>query len=94
MLPVGAENRSLRQPSCSGNSAVSLTPFVRDDVRAAELQSVELYWSSLGYVNNGVMDMPYKSIWLCSYRNSPALSIGIIDGCVEGTLVREVTLMI
>lgn len=51
MLSVCAENRSLRQPSCSGNSAVSLTPFVRCDVRALELQSGELYWSSPGYVN-------------------------------------------
>ena len=33
-------NLSLRQPSCSGHPAVSLSPFVRRDVRVAELQVV------------------------------------------------------
>lgn len=40
LLPVVAGFLILRQPSCSGDPAVSPSPYVRCDVRLADLQEV------------------------------------------------------
>ena len=51
MLPGRVRDSILAPASCSGDSAVSLSPCMRCDVRWADLQVGELYVSWSGSVN-------------------------------------------
>jgi hypothetical protein len=51
ILPVDAGS-ALRQPHCSGDSTISLEPYVRCDVHLVDLQVAELYGSLAGDVNH------------------------------------------